>query len=401
MKFALVIGDGMSDEVRPETPLAVAGHPYMDFLASNGLCGLIQTIPEGVDPGSETAILAILGYDPKRYQVARGPLEAAGIGLRLSAGQIALRCNLVTVENGVLTDYSAGHISTGEASQLIEALEPHLPEGVEIHVGTGFRHVAVLEAGFSEQVETYPPHDYVGKPVDRLKVKPLSLEAEETANLLDRVSRLSFNVLSKHPVNLERVRRGLKPANMVWFWAPGRRPQIPPFTGRYGLDAAIISAVNIGKGIGALLGMRVLEVPGATGYLDTNYEGKAEAALKALETHDMVVVHVEAPDEAGHMGRLELKVKALEDLDGRLLARLLEGLEAMGEEFALGLLADHATPVRVRMHTSDPVPFAVYTFPVRPGRLKPAGRFDELSASRTGFRLEAPQFMSFFLGLSQ
>ncbi|HID18840.1 TPA: cofactor-independent phosphoglycerate mutase [Candidatus Bathyarchaeota archaeon] len=403
MKFVLVIGDGMSDEVRPGTPLSLANHPYMDFLASNGLCGLVQTIPEGVDPGSEAAILAILGYDPRRLQVARGPLEAAGIGVRLTRKDLALRCNLVTVEKGILTDYSSDQISTEEASQLIKALSDSGVLGkLKIHVGVSFRHVAVLHGEeYSEALETYPPHDHIGEPIGRLKVKPLRAEAVRTARLLNKIIESSHKILSEHPVNLERVKRGLKPGNMVWLWAPGRKPRIKAFTGRFGLDAAIISAVNIGKGTGALLGMKVLNVRGATGYLDTNYEGKAEAALKALETHDMVIVHVEAPDEAGHAGKLELKVKAIEDLDKRLLGKLLEGLENEKEEFVLGVLADHATPINARVHTSDPVPFAVYTFPVRPGRLKPAERFNEVSASRTSLFLEAPKFMSVFLGLSQ
>jgi len=403
LKFVLVIGDGMSDEVRLGTPLSLAKHPHMDFLASNGMCGLIQTIPEGVDPGSETAILAILGYNPKHLQVARGPLEAAGIGVRLKREDLALRCNLVTVEEGLLADYSAGHISTEEASQLLKALRDSEVLGeLEIHVGVGFRHVAVLRGmKHSEALETYPPHDHVGEPVEKLKVKPLKAEAASTARLLNQASEASHKVLSNHPVNLKRVKRGLKPGNMVWFWAPGRKPQILTFTGKFGLDAAMISAVNIGRGIGSLLGMEVLNVPGATGYLDTNYEGKADAALKALETRDLVVVHVEAPDEAGHTGKLELKVKAIEDLDRRLLSRLLEGLESRKEEFVLGVLADHATPINAKVHTSDPVPFIVYTFPARPGRLKPAERFDEISASRTGLFLEASNFMPFFLGFSR
>jgi 2,3-bisphosphoglycerate-independent phosphoglycerate mutase len=403
LKFVLVIGDGMSDEVRPGTPLSLAKHPHMDFLASNGLCGLVQTIPEGVDPGSEIAILAILGYDPRRLQVARGPLEAAGIGVRLTRRDLALRCNLVTVEKGILTDYSADQISTEEASQLIKALRNSGILGkLKIHVGVSFRHVAVLHGGeYSEALETYPPHDHIGEPIKRLKVKPLTTEAAQTARLLNKIIKASHKILSEHPVNLERVRRGLKPGNMVWLWAPGRKPRITTFTGRFGLDAAIISAVNIGKGAGALLGMKILDVPGATGYLDTNYEGKAEAALKALETHDMVIVHVEAPDEAGHTGKFELKVKAIEDLDRRLLGKLLEGLENRREEFVLGVLADHATPINVRVHTSDPVPFTVYTSPTRPGRLKPAEKFDEVSASRTGLFLEASEFMPVFLGLSR
>jgi len=391
----------MSDEIRPGTPLATASHPYMDYLASNGICGLLQTVPENMDPGSEGALLAILGYDPKRFQVARGPLEAAGLGVKLSREDLALRCNLVAVEGGVLTDYSGGQVSTEEASQLLRALrDSEILSGMEIHVGVGFRHVAVLHGG-SEALETFPPHNHVGEPVEKLKVKALSGEAFETASLLNRVSEASLEILSSHPVNVDRVRRGLKPANMVWFWAPGRRPSLPSFTSRFGLDAAMISAVNVGRGIGALLGMEIVNVPGATGYLDTNYEGKAEAALKALKSHDIVVVHVEAPDEAGHSGRPDLKVKAIEDLDERLLRKLLEGLEDLGDEFILAVTADHATPVNMRIHTSDPVPFIIYTFPRRPGRLRPAERFDEVSASRTGLFLKASDFMPYLLALSQ
>ena len=398
MKYVLVIGDGMSDEVRPDTPLRKARHPYMDFVASNGLCGLMETVPEGLTPGSEAAIMNILGYDPQRFKLSRGPLEAAGLGLRLGEGDIALRCNLVTVKNGRLVDYSAGHISTEEAGELLQALEALKIEGLEIHVGVSYRHVAVLKGGYSEALECYPPHDHVGESLEALKVKALKPEAEETANLLNRVMEESFHLLSKHPVNLKRERRGENPGNMVWFWAPGRWPRLPSFMQTYGLDGAVISAVNVVKGLAALLNMGVVKVPGATGYFDTNYEGKAEAALKALEAYDLVIVHVEAPDEAGHLGDFNLKVRAIEDLDGRLLGRLVEGLEALRDEFVLAVLPDHATPISVRTHTRDPVPFAIYTFPPRPGRVKPAERFDEVSASRTGLRLKASQFMSLFLG---
>ena len=399
MKFMLVIGDGMSDEVRPGTPLAEAYHPYMDFIASNGLCGLLDTVPEGFPPSSEVAIMNILGYDPRRYQISRGPLEAAGLKIRLREGEIALRCNLVTVREGRLVDYSAGHISTEEAAELLEALEKERIGGgaLSFHVGVSYRHVAVLKGG-SEALECYPPHDHMGEPLDRLKIKALSGEAEASARLLNKVSEESFKILSRHPVNLEREKKGKNPGNMVWFWAPGGRPNLPPFMQAFNLDGAAISAVNVVKGLAFLLGMQVIEVPGATGYLDTNYEGKAEAALKALDSYDFVLVHVEAPDEAAHQGDFKLKVKAIEDLDERLLRRLVEGLEERREEFAIAVLPDHATPVNVKTHTRDPVPFAFYTFPPRPGRVRPAERFDEVSASRTGLRLEASKFMSFFLG---
>ncbi|RLI30498.1 MAG: cofactor-independent phosphoglycerate mutase [Candidatus Hecatellales archaeon] len=399
MKFMLVIGDGMSDEVRPGTPLAEAYHPYMDFIASNGLCGLLDTVPEGFPPSSEVAIMNILGYDPRRYQISRGPLEAAGLKIRLREGEIALRCNLVTVREGRLVDYSAGHISTEEAAELLEALEKERIGGgaLSFHVGVSYRHVAVLKGG-SEALECYPPHDHMGEPLDRLKIKALSGEAEASARLLNKVSEESFKILSRHPVNLEREKKGKNPGNMVWFWAPGGRPNLPPFMQAFNLDGAAISAVNVVKGLAFLLGMQVIEVPGATGYLDTNHEGKAEAALKALDSYDFVLVHVEAPDEAAHQGDFKLKVKAIEDLDERLLRRLVEGLEERREEFAIAVLPDHATPVNVKTHTRDPVPFAFYTFPPRPGRVRPAERFDEVSASRTGLRLEASKFMSFFLG---
>ncbi|RLI34443.1 cofactor-independent phosphoglycerate mutase, partial [Candidatus Bathyarchaeota archaeon] len=387
------------DEVRPGTPLAEAYHPYMDFIASNGLCGLLDTVPEGFPPSSEVAIMNILGYDPRRYQISRGPLEAAGLKIRLREGEIALRCNLVTVREGRLVDYSAGHISTEEAAELLEALEKERIGGgaLSFHVGVSYRHVAVLKGG-SEALECYPPHDHMGEPLDRLKIKALSGEAEASARLLNKVSEESFKILSRHPVNLEREKKGKNPGNMVWFWAPGGRPNLPPFMQAFNLDGAAISAVNVVKGLAFLLGMQVIEVPGATGYLDTNYEGKAEAALKALDSYDFVLVHVEAPDEAAHQGDFKLKVKAIEDLDERLLRRLVEGLEERREEFAIAVLPDHATPVNVKTHTRDPVPFAFYTFPPRPGRVRPAERFDEVSASRTGLRLEASKFMSFFLG---
>ena len=403
MKYILVIGDGMSDEPGENTPLRKSNHPNMDYLASNGMCGLARTIPPGLEAGSDVAILSILGYDPRRYPLRRGAIEAAGMGIRLSDDDLALRCNLVTVEDGVLKDYSAGHITTEEAAQLIKSLnESGILGEMEIHVGVSYRHVAVLKGGkYSDMVECYPPHDHVGEKIENLRIKPRIPEAAETARILNEITAKSFDILSRHPVNLERIRKGLNPGNSIWFWAPGRKPDIPSLAEAHGLKGAVISAVNVVRGLGAILGMEIINVEGATGYFDTNYEGKADAALVALEKCDFVLVHVEAPDEAGHLGDFNLKVKTIEDLDRRLLGRILDGLRRLDVDYCIGILADHATPINVRTHTSTPIPFAFYSNKIKPENVRPAERYDEKSASKTGVFLEEGfKLMRYFVSLA-
>ena len=388
MKYVLVVGDGMADYPVPEldnkTPLQVAFKPNMDAIAAKGRSGLLKTIPEGFSSGSDTAILSVLGYDPKRLCVGRGALEAAARGIELGQDDVAFRCNLITEENGVLVDYSAGHITTREAEQLIEAVKKvfEKPGEIEFFSGLDYRHFLVLRnLPDANSIECAPPHDVTGAHISAVLPKSKSKKAEKVANLLRRMILESKAGLESHPVNVARRKAGKKMGNMIWPWGGSGKPSMPSFREKYGLEAAVISAVDLVKGIGVYTGMQVVKVPGATGLYDTNYEGKAEAALKALVENDFVFVHVEAPDEAGHERDYVKKVKAIEDLDKRLLGKLLKSLK---EPYAIAVLPDHATPITVGTHTRDPIPFAIKSpFLASDGVQK----FDEVSAKSGGFGL--------------
>jgi len=318
MKFIMVIADGMADypvkDLGGKTPLQVADHPNMDKIVSKGVCGTLKTVPEGMEAATDVAVLSILGYDPEKYYVGRGSLEAASLGISLEEDDIAFRCNLITEKNGILRDYSAGHIETEEAKNLIECVNGDLGVSGEIqfHSGVSYRHLLVFRGShYSKEVKCSPPHDFVGSPIRELMVKPLGEEGEEMATLLNLMIMKSREILSIHPVNMKRVGRGEEPANMIWPWSPGKTPNYSTLKEKFGVNGALISAVDVTKGIGIYAGMDVIGVPGATGYIDTNYEGKAEYALKSLEDHDFVLIHVEAPDEAGHMGDYNLYLMKL------------------------------------------------------------------------------------------
>ncbi len=373
MKYVVVVGDGMADyPLEPlggKTPLQAAEKPHMDEMARRGRCGLLRTVPEGMEPGSDVANLAILGYDPRKYYTGRGPLEAASIGVVLSPGDLAFRCNLITEEDGILASSNAGHITTEEAKLLIEILAKTFGSYGEFYPGVSYRHLFVLRGCKEDKIVTTPPHDIVGGEMARHMVRPDG----PLTRRLNELILASRNALEGHAVNLARTKAGKRPGNMIWLWGQGRRPRMESFQKRFGIDGSVISAVDLVKGIGILLGMEVPKVPGATGYYDTNYEGKADYALRALEERDFVYIHVEAPDEAGHAGDLERKIEAIEALDRRLLGRLLDGL---GEEAAIALLPDHPTPISLRTHVTDPVPFALYA----PGKRGDGMAFDESSA---------------------
>ncbi|MBI4344397.1 MAG: cofactor-independent phosphoglycerate mutase [Euryarchaeota archaeon] len=373
MKYVVVVGDGMADypleNLGGKTPLQATEKPHMDEMARRGKCGLLRTVPEGMEPGSDVANLAILGYDPRKYYTGRGPLEAASIGVELGPGDLAFRCNLVTEEHGVLTSSNADHITTEEAKLLIEVLRGAFGDYGEFYPGVSYRHLFVLRECREDKIVTTPPHDIVGEEIGRHMVGPDGPLARRLNELI--LSSKSF--LERHEANLARAKAGKRPGNMVWLWGQGRRPRMESFQKRFGIAGSVISAVDLVKGIGILLGMEVPKVPGATGYYDTNYEGKADYALRALEERDFAYVHVEAPDEAGHAGDLERKIEAIEALDRRLLGRLLDGL---GEEAAIALLPDHPTPINLRTHVTDPVPFALYV----PGKGGDGIAFDESSA---------------------
>jgi 2,3-bisphosphoglycerate-independent phosphoglycerate mutase len=403
MKYVILIGDGMSDnaieELDGRTPLEVAHTPNLDSLAASGKFGLYATVPSGYPPGSDVANLSVLGYDPRKYYTGRAPLEAASIGVKLEEGDVAFRCNLVTLieKDGsvIMDDYSAGHISTEEAAEIIKKLDRVLAtQGVRLYPGTGYRHLLVWKNAPKGKLKTVPPHDISDKKIDAFL--PEGDGAEKLLSLME----LSQEVLLGHNVNKDRVGAGKKPASSIWLWGQGTVPSMPTLKERFGVDGAIISAVDLMKGIGIYAGLEVLKVPGVTGYLDTNYEGKVGYALSVLEHKDFVVVHVEAPDEAGHKGNLKHKLQAIEDFDEKIVGPVLKGLEKFGE-FRVLALPDHPTPIALKTHTSDPVPFAMCTDGMlRAGR--GSARFTEKEAAETGCLVEdCKAFMEEFFGKSE
>jgi 2,3-bisphosphoglycerate-independent phosphoglycerate mutase len=399
VKYLLVVGDGMADYPVPElenkTPLQVAYKPNMDSIAAQGRNGLIKNVPDDMNPGSETAILSLLGYDPHLYCTGRGPLEAPARGIKLGKNDAAFRCNLITEKDDTIMDYSAGHITTEEAKQLIQVMQKTFgkPKEIEFYSGLDYRHFLILRnVPNSRLIECTPPHDAIGEKISKVLPKAKSKEVQQTATALAAMIFKSKELLDSHPVNVSRVKAGKHPGNMIWPWGGGPKPSMPSFKEKYGLTAAVISAVDLVKGIGAYARMQVIKVPGATGLANTNYEGKADAALKALKTRDFVFVHVEATDEAGHIKDPALKVKTIEDLDSRLLCRILNGLK---EPCAIAILPDHPTPIPVGTHTREPVPFAIKTPNGRPDGIK---RFDEFSARKGSFGLVTQQsLMSLFV----
>ncbi len=382
MKFVIVVGDGMAgyplEELGGKTPLQVADKPNMDWIASHGRNGLLKTIPRGMEPGSDIAIMSILSHDPRKYHTGRGPLEAASMGVELGKGDLAFRCNLITEEKGIMADYSADHITTEEAQELISAVKGAYGNLGDFYAGVSYRHLFVMRNAprGSDKIKTTPPHDIVGERLSEHMVKPKNSEVAKTLNEMMLNSK---QILSDHPTNIAGVKRGRKPANMIWVWGQGKKPRMETLVKKYGIKGAIVSAVNIVKGIGVCAGMSKLEVPGATGYYDTNYENKAKFGLKALKDHDLVFIHVEAPDEAGHAGDVERKIEAIENIDSRLLAKILDGLK---DEYAISILPDHPTPIKVRIHVPDPVPFAIYSTRDQRDAVK---SFDEFSAKRGSF----------------
>lgn len=358
MKYLVVIGDGMADyplkELGDKTPLEVAEIPNMDYIASNGLTGLLKTVPDNMGPGSDVANLSIMGYDPQRYYTGRGPLEAASMGADLKQGEVAFRCNFIYQENGVISDFNADHISTVEASELIESLNRSFDEYGKFYLGTSYRNLFIFPDGETANLESKPPHDVVGESIAKNLLKPVN----KFSILLNQIMEDSFEILSSHPINQRRIQQGKKPANMIWLWGQGLKPQMPSFKEKYGLNGATIAGVDLIKGIGVYLGLNNVYVPGATGFYDTDYCGKAKYALEALEKHDLVFVHVEAPDEAGHAGDLEEKIKAIERIDSKILKKFLDNLPEMGT-YAISILPDHPTPLRVKTHTRDAVPYAM------------------------------------------
>ena len=365
MKYIIVLGDGMADEPIESsgnrTPLQIAKTPSMDKLAKKGNCGLLATIPDGMSPGSEVANLSVLGYDPLTVLEGRGSLEAASMGIDILPGEMAMRCNLICIEQGKIKNHSGGHVSTEEAEILIHYLNEKLGnERLQFFPGVSYRHLLKLKGG-DKRLNCTPPHDVPGTDFRNVLIQPLSDEAKETADYLNELIIRSKALLERHPVNQKRKAEGKDPANSIWLWSPGYKPQMKKLSEEYPIrSGAVISAVDLIKGIGIYAGLESIHVAGATGGYDTDYEGKAQVALNALKEKDFVYLHIEASDEAGHDGDVELKVKTIEALDSRVLKTILEETENRDEPVTIALLPDHPTPCRIKTHTNSPVPFVIY-----------------------------------------
>lgn len=389
------MADEPIEQLGGRTPLQAADTPAMDWLAAHGRCGMLKTVPEGYHPGSEIANLAVLGYDLDRVFEGRGSLEAASMGIEIEPDEMAMRCNIICIENGLIKNHSAGHITTAEAAELIDFLQKQLGgTDANFYRGVSYRHLLKLKGG-DKRIDCTPPHDVPGTPFRDVMVRPLVPEAAATATRLNELILRSQQILPSHPINLRRVSEGKDPANSIWPWSPGYKPRMETLAQRYGIKSGVvISAVDLIRGIGVYAGLRPIEVEGATGLYDTNYEGKVQAAINALHSHDFVYLHIEASDEAGHEGDVNLKVRTIENLDHRVLQPLIEAVAQMEEPVAIGLLPDHPTPCRVRTHTAAPVPFVIYNPTANPDGVT---RYDEFSTAEGAFgSLAGEQFMEAF-----
>ena len=383
MKHIIILGDGMADHPLPQlggrTLLQAARTPWMDLLARQGRNGRLVTVAPGFHPGSEVANMSVLGYDLPTVYEGRGPLEAASIGVDLAPGDMAMRCNLVCLEGDLLKNHSAGHITTEEADTLIRFLQERLgDERVHFYTGVQYRHLLVIRGG-DKRLDCTPPHDVPLQPWRPLLPKAECPEAQQTADLLDTLILRSQDLLRDHPLNKQRIAQGKDPANSIWPWSPGYRPQMEPFSARFPQvrSGAVITAVDLIRGIGRYAGLRRIDVPGATGLYDTNYEGKVRAALDALRTDDLVYLHIEASDEAGHEGDIALKRQTIEDLDSRVVGPIYEAVKDWPEPVAIAVLPDHPTPCEVRTHTAEPVPFLIWHPGIEPDAVQ---TFDEVAA---------------------
>ncbi len=403
MKRLIILGDGMADEPAPEwqgmTPLAYAHTPNIDRLAAQGRCGMLRTIPDGMSAGSEIANLAILGYDVRRLRVGRGVLEAASRDITLLPGEIVLRCNLVTMQDDILVDHMAGGISTEEASVLVRYLQEKLsPVYGMFHVGERYRHLLVTKGG-GVRLTCTPPHELWKKSLLQHPIAPLCEEAEDTAKLLNELVREAGDLLSEHPVNRQRIACGKLPANGICLWGVGECPQLLPLSERYPTlrKTAMITATEVMRGIARYTGMDVLHVDGATGLHNTDYEGKARAAIEAMKTYDLVYLHIEAADEASHEGNLQLKKQIIEDVDARLVRPILLYLAQTTEPIRIAFLPDHATSCVTRSHLPDPVPFLVYEAGITPDAVR---AYHESACSKGSLGcLEGADFMDMFAGV--
>lgn len=398
MKYVIVLGDGMADRpietLQDMTPLAYAKTQAMDELAAMGEIGMVHTIPDGMAPGSDTANLSVLGYDPKKYYSGRSPLEALSIGVDMKSTDVSLRCNIVTVseeeenyEEKTIIDHSSDEISTSDAAVLLEAVREGLESDIyKFYAGTSYRHLLIWEKG--EVVELTPPHDVLGQKIGQYLPKD---------TVLKEMMKKSYDILVNHPINIERKKKGLNPANSCWFWGAGTRPALSSFEEKMHLKGAMISAVDLLKGIAVGASMKNITVEGANGGLHTNYEGKAQAAVDVLtkEGYDFVYVHVEAPDEMGHQGSAEKKVQAIEYLDSRVIAPIYAGLNAAEVDFRMLIMPDHPTPVCLRTHTGDDVPYLIYD---STKKQEHQWKYNEKEAAASGYRVaEGHKMIDYFV----
>ncbi len=400
-KYVILVGDGMGDfpidQLDGKTPLEYARTPAMDRLAKLGELGTVRTIPEGFQPGSDVANMSLMGYDPAKFYTGRGPLEAAAMGVQMNPEDVAFRCNMVTLafREGriMMIDYSAGHISTEEAQILLNDLKPLVnTRSFELFPGVSYRHLLLWRGG-PEGLATVPPHDFTG-----MDVTEAWHVYEEEPLLYDLLTK-AITLFHRHPVNEKRKKEGKNPANALWPWGQGRRPVMPTFKQLYDIDGAVIAAVDLIKGLGVWAGLEKIEVPGATGYLDTNYRGKAEAALKAIKDKQLVFLHVEAPDEASHMGDLKAKIKAIERFDREVVSIIMDGLREMGGSYRILLTTDHFTPIKMRTHAPLPVPFAIYDN-MNPQNKENSGAFCEKEAEKSAIQIEqGHMLMQRFIGV--
>lgn len=385
MKYVVLLGDGMADyptqKLGGKTPLQCAFTPFIDQIASEGTMGLVDTIPQGLNPGSDVATLSVLGYDPKETYTGRGPLEAASMGIDLEPNDMVYRCNLVSIgdkdtDSAFMDDFTAGHISSEESRQIILDINKELGRPpYQFFPGVGYRHLFVWRNAPSAP-ETMAPHDITGKPIAEY------LPKGDSASEINSIMKRAGEILANHPVNAKRKEAGKKQANLIWLWGQGKKPRLVPLTEKYSIDGGMISAVDLLKGIGLLAGLKVVNVPGVTGYIDTNYEGKVNTALDLLNFMDFVFIHLEAPDEMGHEGNAEGKVRAIELFDEKIVGPVLNKIGSFGEDYRVIVLSDHPTPIDIKTHVSDPSPFAVLSS--IKGENRAAGLpFDEMNAKKS------------------
>lgn len=364
MKYVIVIADGMADEpldeINGETPVVHANTPNMDFIAREGYTGLTKNVPDGMTPGSDVANTSIMGFDPSMLK-GRGPLEAPSVGVKLNDNDVAFRLNFINVKDGAINDFTADHITTEEADELIKALNEHFGDIGQFYTGVSYRNLFVISDIAMEDLKSTPPHDVVGQQTSNNNLKP----ENEKSKLINKLMEDSVEVLENHPVNKKRVEEGKLPANMIWLWGQGAKPVIGNFPEKYGLKGATITGVDLLKGISTYIDLDVIEVPGATAYFDTNYQNKVDYALESLKTHDVQFIHIEAPDEAGHEGNLPEKIRAIENIDSIILEKLLKELPNIDEDYTIALLPDHPTPINIKTHTMSPVPFAIYSTSIK------------------------------------